>query len=112
MSGMDFGDGNGKYCVASAKAPPNRVRAWVLEQGGRNDKAVFEKVDEISKLGGTPLVVADGPRILGTIYLKDIVKGGIKERFAQLRKMGVKTVMITGDNQLTRRRHRRRGGRG
>jgi potassium-transporting ATPase ATP-binding subunit len=101
MSGMDFGDGNGKVKRRIRKGAAESVRDWVVEQGGRSEKAVFEKVDEISKLGGTPLVVADGPRILGTIYLKDIVKGGIKERFAQLRKMGVKTVMITGDNQLT-----------
>ncbi len=55
----------------------------------------------IAKAGGTPLVVADGPRVLGVIQLKDIVKGGIRERFAELRKMGIKTVMITGDNPLT-----------
>ncbi len=101
MSGMDFGDGNGKVLRRIRKGAAESVRNWVMEQGGSSDKAVFEKVDEISKLGGTPLVVADGRRILGTIYLKDIVKGGIRERFAQLRKMGVKTVMITGDNQLT-----------
>ena len=65
------------------------------------DKSIIEKTEEISKLGATPLVVADGPRILGVICLKDVVKGGIKERFAQLRRMGVKTVMITGDNPLT-----------
>jgi K+-transporting ATPase ATPase B chain len=98
---MDFGDGNGKVSRRIRKGAAESVRNWVVEQGGRNDPAVFEKVDAISKLGGTPLIVADGPRILGTIHLKDIVKGGIKERFAQLRKMGVKTVMITGDNQLT-----------
>jgi len=64
-------------------------------------KAVLDKVDEISRQGATPLVVADGPRVLGVIWLKDVVKGGIKERFAQLRKMGIKTIMVTGDNQLT-----------
>jgi K+-transporting ATPase ATPase B chain len=101
MSGMDFGNGNGKVSRRIRKGAAESVRNWVVDQGGRNDPAVFEKVDAISKLGGTPLIVADGPRILGTIHLKDIVKGGIKERFAQLRKMGVKTVMITGDNQLT-----------
>jgi K+-transporting ATPase ATPase B chain len=55
----------------------------------------------VARRGSTPLVVADGPRVLGVIELKDIVKGGIKERFAQLRRMGIKTVMITGDNRLT-----------
>ena len=58
-------------------------------------------VAEISRAGGTPLVVAEAANVLGTIYLKDIVKGGMKERFAQLRRMGIKTVMITGDNPLT-----------
>jgi K+-transporting ATPase ATPase B chain len=60
-----------------------------------------ETVDRISRQGGTPLVVADGSRALGVIYLKDIVKGGMKERFDQLRAMGIRTVMITGDNPLT-----------
>ena len=58
-------------------------------------------MDEVARRGSTPLVVGDGPRVLGVIELKDIVKGGIKERFAELRRMGIKTVMITGDNPLT-----------
>ena len=58
-------------------------------------------MENISRSGGTPLVVAEGREVLGVIHLKDIVKGGIKERFAQLRKMGIRTVMITGDNKLT-----------
>ena len=57
--------------------------------------------DEVARRGSTPLVVADGARVLGVVELKDIVKGGIKERFAELRRMGIKTVMITGDNRLT-----------
>ena len=60
-----------------------------------------ETVERVSKMGGTPLVVAEGNRALGVIYLKDIVKGGIKERFFELRRMGIRTVMITGDNPLT-----------
>ncbi|HWZ95684.1 MAG TPA: potassium-transporting ATPase subunit KdpB [Opitutaceae bacterium] len=99
MSGVDFGDGGVTRRIRKGAA--ESVKEWVVGQGGRFDKAVMEKVDEISRSGGTPLVVADGPRMLGVIQLKDIVKGGIKERFAQLRKMGVKTVMITGDNPLT-----------
>ncbi len=58
-------------------------------------------VDEVARRGSTPLVVADGTRVLGVIELKDIVKGGIKERFAELRKMGIKTIMVTGDNRMT-----------
>jgi K+-transporting ATPase ATPase B chain len=96
--------------VQSAEAKPIRcirkgaakaVAAFVCINGGAVAKSLMEKVDEISRQGGTPLLVADGARTLGVIQLKDIVKGGIKERFAQLRKMGVKTIMITGDNPLT-----------
>jgi K+-transporting ATPase ATPase B chain len=62
---------------------------------------VTRDVNQVSGQGGTPLVVVDGPRVMGTIYLKDIVKGGIRERFAKLREMGIRTVMITGDNPRT-----------
>jgi K+-transporting ATPase ATPase B chain len=99
MSGVDFGDSVVTRRIRKGAA--ESVKQWVVAQGGRVEKAVMDKVDEISRSGGTPLVVADGPRMLGVIHLKDIVKGGIKDRFAQLRKMGVKTVMITGDNPLT-----------
>src|SRR6185436_4835613 len=64
-------------------------------------KGVRAAVDAIAKSGGTPLVVAEDERVLGVVHLKDVVKGGIKERFGQLRKMGIRTVMITGDNPLT-----------
>jgi K+-transporting ATPase ATPase B chain len=101
MSGLDFVDMHGQVTRRIRKGAAAAISSWSLEQGGKSVKAVAEKVEEISRLGGTPLVVADGPKILGTIYLKDIVKGGIKERFAQLRKMGISTVMITGDNPLT-----------
>ena len=83
------------------KGAAESVAKLVKEQGGRVDQSVMIKVDEISRQGGTPLLVADGARLLGVIQLKDIVKGGIRERFAQLRKMGITTVMITGDNPLT-----------
>ena len=58
-------------------------------------------VEDVARRGSTPLVVADGARVLGVVELKDIVKGGIKERFAELRRMGIRTIMITGDNRLT-----------
>jgi K+-transporting ATPase ATPase B chain len=83
------------------KGASESVRQFVVERGGKVDPALMNVVEEISSLGATPLLVADGPRLLGAIRLKDIVKGGIKERFAQLRKMGIKTVMVTGDNPLT-----------
>jgi len=83
------------------KGAADSVAKLVKSLGGKVDQSVMDKVDEISRKGGTPLLVADGARALGVIHLKDIVKGGIKERFAQLRKMGISTVMITGDNPLT-----------
>jgi K+-transporting ATPase ATPase B chain len=83
------------------KGAAQAVVEFVQTHGGKVERSVMEKVDEIARLGATPLLVADRAKVLGIILLKDIVKGGIKERFAQLRKMGVRTVMITGDNQLT-----------
>jgi K+-transporting ATPase KdpC subunit len=77
------------------------IENYVINLGGQFPGSVKATVDGISKKGGTPLVVSDGRTVLGTIELKDIVKGGIKERFAELRGMGIKTVMITGDNPLT-----------
>ena len=101
MSGVDFGDGPDAQGRGIRKGAAESVRKRVLDLGGRVDQAVLEVVDGISRQGATPLVVADGARVLGVICLKDVVKGGIRERFAQLRRMGVKTVMITGDNKLT-----------
>lgn len=83
------------------KGAPVAIQAYVKQQGGEWPPEVQRSVDVISRQGGTALVVAEQNRILGVIHLKDIVKGGIKERFAQLRKMGIKTIMVTGDNPLT-----------
>jgi len=83
------------------KGATTAIRKMVESAGGRFPPEVLADVDHIAKSGGTPLVVCDGNRVLGTIHLKDIVKGGIKERFAQMRKMGIRTVMITGDNPMT-----------
>ena len=77
------------------------VRAHVESQGFSFPIGVAQTVDEVARKGSTPLVVADGGRVLGVVELKDIVKGGIKERFGELRRMGIRTVMITGDNGLT-----------
>ncbi len=99
MSGVDLPDREIRKGAAEA------VKKYVEQNGGRYPQEVSNAVDEISRRGSTPLVVADrreeGARVLGVIELKDIVKGGIKERFAELRKMGIKTVMVTGDNRLT-----------
>lgn len=83
------------------KGSMDAIQKYVCEQGGRFPEAVKSDCEKIAKAGGTPLIVVQGTQVLGTIYLKDIVKGGIKERFKDLRKMGIKTVMITGDNPLT-----------
>ncbi len=84
------------------KGAADAVARWLGEQGGSGlGGDVQARVDTIARSGGTPLVVADGRRALGVVHLKDVVKGGIKERFADLRRMGIKTVMITGDNPLT-----------
>lgn len=74
---------------------------WVTEQGGTLPSNLEQQVEEVARRGSTPLLVADGQQILGVIELKDVVKSGIKERFAELRKIGITTVMITGDNPLT-----------
>jgi len=83
------------------KGAADAIERYVNNQGGQLPPNVRASVENIAKQGGTPLVVADGTQVLGVIQLKDIVKGGIKERFAELRRMGIKTVMITGDNPLT-----------
>jgi K+-transporting ATPase ATPase B chain len=83
------------------KGAADAVEAYVKGRGGQVPSAVRTAVDTVARQGGTPLVVADGPCVLGVIQLKDIVKGGIKERFSEPRRMGIRTVMITGDNPLT-----------
>jgi K+-transporting ATPase ATPase B chain len=83
------------------KGAAEAMRAYVTQRGGRLPERMDQTIEEISRSGGTPLVVADDSEPLGVIHLKDVVKGGIKERFAQLRKMGIRTVMITGDNPQT-----------
>ena len=83
------------------KGAADAIRAYVQEQGGKFPDEIRNVVDDVARRGSTPLVVAEGASALGVIELKDIVKGGIKERFAELRQMGIKTIMITGDNRLT-----------
>jgi K+-transporting ATPase ATPase B chain len=83
------------------KGAADAVRKFIEEQGGSWPSKVTEAVDTVARAGSTPLVVADGRRALGVVELRDIVKGGIRERFAELRQMGIKTIMVTGDNRLT-----------
>jgi len=95
MSGLDVGGRQIRKGAAEA------VRTWVTEQGGTPSAELDRVVERIARSGATPLAVADGTQLLGVIELKDIVKQGISERFAELRAAGIRTVMITGDNPLT-----------
>ncbi len=95
MSGVDF---EGRQL---RKGATDAIIKLVIERGGSVPPDFQEMSDRISRNGGTPLAVSDGKRLLGVIHLKDIVKGGMKERIAQLRRMGIRTIMITGDNPLT-----------
>jgi K+-transporting ATPase ATPase B chain len=101
MSGVDFPPVDGQPARVIRKGAADAMRVYVDRQGGVFPQTVGQTVDEISGQGGTPLVVVEGREVLGVVHLKDVVKGGIKERFAQLRKMGIRTVMITGDNPRT-----------
>jgi K+-transporting ATPase ATPase B chain len=95
MSGVDL---NGRQV---RKGAADAIARYVAAGGGASSPELKAIVDRISRAGGTPLVVAERTRALGVVHLKDIVKGGIRERFTQLRAMGIRTVMITGDNPLT-----------
>jgi K+-transporting ATPase ATPase B chain len=95
MSGLDTGG------RSIRKGAAESVRRWAVEQGGSIPEGLDDAVNSVARAGSTPLVVADGPTILGVIELKDVVKQGIKEKFAEMRQMGIRTVMITGDNPLT-----------
>jgi len=101
MSGVDLAGSANELPRRIRKGATESVQAWVREQGGTFPAETFEAVERIARAGGTPLVVAENARVLGVVHLKDVVKGGIKERFAELRRMGIQTVMITGDNHLT-----------
>lgn len=95
MSGVDFKDNEIR------KGAADTVREYVLENGGKYSEECKNVVESIANKGGTPLVVTKNFKVLGVIYLKDIIKQGVKEKFSDMRKMGIKTIMITGDNPLT-----------
>ena len=95
MSGVNY-EGN-----EIRKGAADSVRTYVEAAGGVFSQECGEAVERIAKAGGTPLVVTKNCRVLGVVYLKDIIKSGVKEKFADLRKMGIKTIMVTGDNPLT-----------
>nr|WP_081772572.1 potassium-transporting ATPase subunit KdpB [Pantoea sp. IMH] len=95
MSGVNTGQ------ILLRKGAADAIRRHVESNGGQFPAEVESLVEQVARSGGTPLVVAEGSVVMGVVALKDIVKGGIKERFAELRRMGIKTVMVTGDNPLT-----------
>ncbi len=100
MSGVDIAQAGGSVRQLR-KGAVDAVRRHVEALGAHMPAEVLRAADEVARRGSTPLAVADGSRVLGVVELKDIVKTGIRERFAQLRRMGIKTVMVTGDNKLT-----------
>ncbi len=95
MSGVDF---NG---TRLRKGAGDAIQTWVVAEGGRPPAELAGELDRIGREGGTPLAVARDERVLGVVYLKDVVKEGMKTRFDQLRAMGIRTIMVTGDNRLT-----------
>lgn len=95
MSGVNF------QGIEIRKGSAEALREYVLDRGGNFSNQCIEIVKKVSRQGGTPLVVAKDNRVLGVIYLKDIIKQGVQDKFAKLRRMGIKTIMITGDNPLT-----------
>ena len=100
MSGVDLVTNNGQSHQIR-KGSSEAIRTFILNNNGFFPQQIQDIVSELARQGATPLVVAEDNKVLGVVHLKDIVKGGIKQRFAELRKMGIKTVMITGDNSLT-----------
>ena len=100
MSGVDIGEADGSQRLIR-KGAVDAIKAMVESQKGSWPMALTKTVEAISQAGGTPLAVSEGGNVLGVIALKDVIKGGIRERFADLRRMGIRTVMITGDNPLT-----------
>lgn len=101
MSGIDFVDANGNVIRQIRKGAADAVRLYIERAGGVYPEIMNGAIEHIARQGGTPLLVADNQKVVGIIHLKDVIKGGMKERFKEMRKMGIRTVMITGDNNLT-----------
>ncbi len=103
MSGIDLSDPQGNVIRSIRKGSSGAMQKHIEWLGGVFPESLQLIVDAICQKGGTPLVVSDGSKAMGVVYLKDVIKGGIQKRFAQMRKMGIKTLMVTGDNPLTAR---------
>lgn len=101
MSGLNFIDEQGRVYREIRKGAVDAIQQYIEKKNGVFPAELYAVVDMISSKGGTPLLVTDGNKVMGVIHLKDVIKRGIKERFAELRKAGIRTVMVTGDNALT-----------
>lgn len=101
MSGVDITKGSGQVTRRIRKGAKEAIAAHVTSLGGTFPPEIETQAEAIARRGGTPLVVSDNNKVMGVIFLKDIIKGGIKERFELMRKMGIRTLMVTGDNPLT-----------
>lgn len=101
MSGINFTDNKGQVIRILRKGACEAIQNHIESMGGIFPQELLGKIESISKKGGTPLLVSDGNVIVGIVHLKDVIKGGIKERFSEMRKVGIKTLMVTGDNPLT-----------
>lgn len=103
MSGIDLLDPQGNVIRSIRKGSSGAMQKHIEWLGGVFPESLQSSISAIAQKGGTPLVVSDGSKAVGLVYLKDVIKGGIQERFAQMRKMGIRTLMVTGDNPLTAR---------
>ena len=101
MSGLDFLDSDGNVVRSIRKGASEAIKKHIESLGGQYPEQIDAAIQPIANKGGTPLLVSDDKKVVGIIHLKDVVKGGIKERFEAMRKMGIRTVMVTGDNALT-----------
>lgn len=101
MSGLDFTDASGQVVRRIRKGSTEAIKKHIQTLGGEYPSQFDAALEQISSKGGTPLLVSDNEKIVGIIHLKDVIKGGIQERFAEMRRMGIRTVMVTGDNVLT-----------
>lgn len=101
MSGIDFLDENDVTIRVLRKGASDAIQKHIESLGGTFPEKLNAVIEPISKRGGTPLLVSEGNRVMGIVHLKDVIKGGIKERFSEMRKVGIKTLMVTGDNPLT-----------
>ena len=101
MSGLDFTDASGKVVRSIRKGSAEAIKKYIESLGGHYPDQFNAAIEPISNKGGTPLLVSNDNKIVGIIHLKDVIKGGIQERFAEMRRMGIRTVMVTGDNPLT-----------